>query len=403
MITAQEENNNLSIITGNGLRRCKVLSLTIAKLYFADVDPNIWRNTGWCGYLSLVQDYDRRCYCLRLVDFKDKRLVWEQELYLEMQLKQLKENFYVFAGDTFMCGLSFCYEIDPSEMVQKVCKLLERRRAKLRGESVVETEIPASRQFTTAPKKSPAQEQPPPATTVKSKTDSGKRGFFSLKKKKPKTAAEHATAPLIISGPYEFRHVAHVGPTSISFQSLPENWKQALSLVGLTQNDLQNENVAAALSDAMAKHGDTQATQPAAPTPAHAAPTSTLESPSRTPSPSPAPSDLDRGSVEGFPAPPPPPPPPPPPSLPSAKHDSEADVPAPREPDSERDLLSEIRTGFKLKKVEDNPPPSPQPQQNEEVKDMASLFLRVLDERKVALGGSSGEEDEDDNASDWSD
>ncbi|VDN27975.1 unnamed protein product [Gongylonema pulchrum] len=100
------ENDSLFLLLG---RDCVSLAAGVVQLLKSDP-----RNQGlWVkihrGVISLVKDYDKRAYFLRLYDIYRKQFLWQQMLYKNFHASQPAEcpNLLTFEGDECMFGLNF--------------------------------------------------------------------------------------------------------------------------------------------------------------------------------------------------------------------------------------------------------------------------------------------------------
>ena len=78
----------------------KILSATLARVYYAHPDPGSWAYTGHQGALAFVRDKSSDIPYLRLVDLEGTRgTIWEYELYDGCVLNNDRPFFHSFAGD----------------------------------------------------------------------------------------------------------------------------------------------------------------------------------------------------------------------------------------------------------------------------------------------------------------
>lgn len=78
----------------------KILTATIARVYYAYPDPKSWAYSGLQGALALAKDNTRNAHFFRLVDLVGTRgVVWEHELYEGFEYYEDRPFFYSFPGD----------------------------------------------------------------------------------------------------------------------------------------------------------------------------------------------------------------------------------------------------------------------------------------------------------------
>uniref|UniRef100_A0A3B5KGB7 WASP like actin nucleation promoting factor b n=1 Tax=Takifugu rubripes TaxID=31033 RepID=A0A3B5KGB7_TAKRU len=125
MVLMPQENECLFNCLG---RKCITLSSAVVQVFTAD------RNSSWnkrcCGVACLVKDNPQRSYFIRVFDIKEKKVTFEQELYSNFSIYLSKPYFMTFAGDTCQVGLNFASEEETKRFRSHVTELLDRRQRK---------------------------------------------------------------------------------------------------------------------------------------------------------------------------------------------------------------------------------------------------------------------------------
>ncbi|KAM9327930.1 actin nucleation-promoting factor WASL-like isoform 2-T2 [Pholidichthys leucotaenia] len=125
MLLTQQENECLFSYLG---RKCITLSSAVVQVYAAD------RNASWnkrcCGVACLVKDNPQRSYFIRVFDLKDGKVMFEQELYNNISIYLPRPYFITFAGDTCQVGLNFANEEETKRFSNTVTELIGRRQRK---------------------------------------------------------------------------------------------------------------------------------------------------------------------------------------------------------------------------------------------------------------------------------
>ncbi|KAG2126925.1 hypothetical protein DEU56DRAFT_891683 [Suillus clintonianus] len=99
----------------------KILTATVARIYFAHPQPNKWSYGGLQGALAFMRDSSKEAFILRLVDLTGTRgVIWEHELYESFEYYQDRPFFHSFAGDKCMIGFVFADEKDAKTFYKKV-------------------------------------------------------------------------------------------------------------------------------------------------------------------------------------------------------------------------------------------------------------------------------------------
>ncbi|XP_028305398.1 neural Wiskott-Aldrich syndrome protein-like isoform X4 [Gouania willdenowi] len=125
LVLTPQENDSLFNYLG---RKCISLSAAVVQVYFADRSSS-W-NKRCCGVVSLVKDNPQRSYFFRVFDIKDGRMVFEQELYNNFTVQLPKMYFMTFAGDTCQVGFNFASEEEAKRFRSQVMELMTRRQRK---------------------------------------------------------------------------------------------------------------------------------------------------------------------------------------------------------------------------------------------------------------------------------
>lgn len=78
----------------------KIIFATIARIYYAYPQPHQWSYAGLQGALALVLDLKTNATYFKLVDLEGTRgVIWEHELYHNLEFHQDRPFFHSFAGD----------------------------------------------------------------------------------------------------------------------------------------------------------------------------------------------------------------------------------------------------------------------------------------------------------------
>lgn len=109
------------------------LASTVAEVYEYG-SANRWLKLG-AGLLSLMKDYDRRSYFIRLFDMVTWQCLFEQELYNEFQYSQDRTFFHSFSGDNSVCGFNFTDEDEAAQFGEAVQGKVEQRQSKRDGKT----------------------------------------------------------------------------------------------------------------------------------------------------------------------------------------------------------------------------------------------------------------------------
>ncbi|KAG8930138.1 hypothetical protein FRC02_004577 [Tulasnella sp. 418] len=99
----------------------KILTATLARVYYATPDPDKWIYQGLEGGLALVFHKDSGSFYFMLVDLDGTRTtIWKHELYQGFLYYSDRPFFHSFPSDDFMIGFAFTDEKDAQRMFKKV-------------------------------------------------------------------------------------------------------------------------------------------------------------------------------------------------------------------------------------------------------------------------------------------
>uniref|UniRef100_G3Q4T3 WASP like actin nucleation promoting factor b n=1 Tax=Gasterosteus aculeatus aculeatus TaxID=481459 RepID=G3Q4T3_GASAC len=384
-------------------RKCISLSAAVVQVFTAE------RNSSWnkrcCGVACLIKDNPLRSYFIRVLDIKDGKILFEQELYNNFNINPTKAYFITFAGDAYQVGLNFAHEEEAKRFHGHVIDLLGKRQRKSekRRDPPNGPTLPMATVDIKSPEISNAQR------FHNSQVNNIVHSSFQKREKKGKAKKKRLTKA-DIGTPSNFQHVGHVGwdpNTGFDLNNLDPELKSLFDMCGISEAQLKDKETSRAIYDFIEKKGGVEAVKnelrreapppppsrggpppppphhssaPPPPPPARGRGAPPPPPPSRAPISAPPP-PLPYGP--GMSAPPPPPsrsslPPPPPPahasisvsaspspaSPPSSSTPSWPPPPGPMLPPqanggdggppsiSPGALLSQIREGANLKKVE---------------------------------------------------
>uniref|UniRef100_A0A3Q2TJX5 WASP like actin nucleation promoting factor n=1 Tax=Fundulus heteroclitus TaxID=8078 RepID=A0A3Q2TJX5_FUNHE len=403
-LLSPQENDSLFNYLG---RKCTALSSGVVQVFTAD------RNGSWnkrcCGVACLVKDNPQRSYFIRVFDIREGKMMFEQELYNNFSGNQPKPYFITFAGDSCQVGLNFTNSEESRnfyatlrDLTEKRSRRTERKRDPPNGPALPMATIDIK--------------NPEISNTHRFHNNSQVNNLmhtsFPRRIKKDKVKRKKLTKA-DIGTPSNFQHVNHVGwnpNTGFDMNILDPELKNLFDLAGISEAQLRDKETSKAIYDFIEKNGGVEAVKnevrrqapPPPPPRSGPPPPPPPQHHSAAPPPPPPPSRVTRGappppphsrppvsappppppSRPGMPPPPPsrggppppptpahasipvaPPPPPPPPSLAPSSNGAPPPPPPPPPPgpppppsleggEGKSALLSQIREGAQLKKVD---------------------------------------------------
>ncbi|XP_033844832.1 WASP like actin nucleation promoting factor b isoform X2 [Periophthalmus magnuspinnatus] len=309
MLLTPQENECLFNHLG---RKCMSLSSAVVQVFTAE------RNSSWskrcCGVACLVKDNPLRSYFIRVFDLRDGKMMFEQELYNNFNLSSSRPYFITFTGDTCQVGLNFANEEEAKQFRRNVSDLVGRKQRKtgpslpMATVDIKNPEISVSR-FHNNSQVNNLVSSPFPKRERKPKGG----------KKKKLTKADIGTP----SNFQHIGHVGWDPNTGFDLNNLDPELKNLFDMCGISETDLKDKETSKVIYDFIEKKGGVEAVKnelrrqaPPPPPPSRGGPPP--PPPHHGSAPPPPPPARGRG------APPPPPPsrapfnapPPPPPSRP---------------------------------------------------------------------------------------
>ncbi|KAF1372395.1 hypothetical protein PFLUV_G00264940 [Perca fluviatilis] len=375
ILLTPQENESLFNYLG---RKCMSLSSAVVQVFTAE------RNSSWtkrcCGVACLVKDNPLRSYFIRVVDIKDGKMMFEQELYNNFSIYLPKPYFITFAGDTCQVGLNFASEEETKRFRSHVTDLIGRRQRKSekRRDPPNGPTLPMATVDIKNPEISNVQRY-----HNNSQVNNIVHSSFQKREKKGKAKKKRLTKA-DIGTPSNFQHIGHVGwdpNTGFDLNNLDPELKNLFDMCGISEAQLKDKETSKVIYDFIEKKGGVEAVKnelrrqapppppsrggpppppphhssapPPPPPPARGRGAPPPPPPSRAPISAPPPPPPSRPGITGAPPPPPPPPPPPgppppAPPLPTEANGGDSGLPSTGKPA----LLSQIREGTQLKKVE---------------------------------------------------
>ena len=93
----------------------KIIAAALARVYYAYPQPSKWSYTGLEGALVFTLDKSDGAHRFKLVDLDDtKGIIWEHELYKDLEYNSDNSFFHSFEGDV-SCVSPFVLNTDLTE------------------------------------------------------------------------------------------------------------------------------------------------------------------------------------------------------------------------------------------------------------------------------------------------
>ncbi|KAH0628901.1 hypothetical protein JD844_010528 [Phrynosoma platyrhinos] len=260
-------------------RKCMTMVTTVAQLFLAlPQGSRNWTKQG-SGVLCFVKDNPRRSYFIRFYDLKDRKMIWEQELYTQLVYTATTSYFHTFPGDECTVGLNFADENEAHAFQQMVEEKIQKRNQRMENRQLPPPPPPVNGdRRTVGPRYSPPgtdlngpgmqSNSPSPALPLATVdiqnpdiTFSRYRGLpvpTAVDKKKGKKKISKAD----IGAPSGFKHVQHIGwdPNSgFDVNNLDPDLKTLFSQAGISEAQLTDAETSKLIYDFIEGQGGLEA------------------------------------------------------------------------------------------------------------------------------------------------
>ncbi|XP_077293677.1 actin nucleation-promoting factor WAS-like isoform X2 [Arctopsyche grandis] len=292
ILLSKEENELIFKLVGS---RCQSLATAVVQLFMTEGPAhNQWykRDTG---ILCLIKDNQRKSYFFRIFCMQRKAMIWEHEVYTQIEYKNPRPFLHTFEAEDCMIAFNFASDdeafILKNSLTEKIelrkQKREERRQQRLQNTtrtsgdvskfSIVVNKAPA---ITPAlplqpnpPPNIPVNVSPAPITNTHLHNGSStlmpfQKGFGAsyLKSANKKPKGRKITKD-DIGLPSDFKHVSHVGwdaNKGFDIENLPErDMKDFFLRAGVSESQLRDKDTRDFIYDFIKNHGGVNAVKEA--------------------------------------------------------------------------------------------------------------------------------------------
>ncbi|XP_048481740.1 wiskott-Aldrich syndrome protein isoform X1 [Plutella xylostella] len=281
------------------------------------------------GILCLIKDNGKRSYFFRIYCLYRKAMIWEHEVYIQIEYKCPRSYLHTFEAEEYMTAFNFANEDEARSLrnilIEKIefrKQRREERRRRSEGSTGATTAAVAPSSKYNHVGHSNGRENgvvaapppPPPAPAPLPKTSlAGSYNTLKSSSKKPKT---RKLTKADIGAPLDFKHVSHVGwDANKGFDVDVDNLKEEemrkfFSKAGISESQLRDQATRDFIYDFINAHGGLDAVKQEI-EPAAKGGSGRLPAPPSVPAPpslpAPAPPVPSRSPAPAAPAPPVPP------------------------------------------------------------------------------------------------
>ncbi|KAJ8733719.1 hypothetical protein PYW07_014270 [Mythimna separata] len=278
ILLSPEENDQVFSLIGP---KCQSLATAVVQLFTTE-DPSHskWKKKD-TGVLCLIKDNGKRSYFFRIYCLYRKAMIWEQEVYLQIEYKNPRPFLHTFEAEEYMAAFNFANENEANILRNILLEKIElrkiRREERARARSMVSSRgsssasVPSRQNGTlpppppqpepapapVAPVPMPVHHAPQPMQPLPAKTNHS-LGSYTLKSNKKQKGRKITKAD--IGMPQDFKHISHVGwnaNTGFDLENAPEadELRCFFSKAGVSETQLQDQETREFIYDFIETHG----------------------------------------------------------------------------------------------------------------------------------------------------
>lgn len=266
LLTKEENDQVFSLIAP----KCQSLATAVVQLFTTEGPGHSeWKKKD-TGVLCLIKDNAKRSYFFRIYCLYRKTMIWEHEVYLQIEYKSPRPYLHTFEAEEYMTAFNFANEDEArvlrNILIEKIelrkCRREERRQRSMAAARTNSGEVQLRRQNGMAaptppaphplpiPEKTPTPLPPPPKAALLHNTNTLKSG----KKRKRILRKED------IGSPQNFQHISHVGWDAqkgfdVETSQPNEELLSFFSMAGVSEKQLQDEETREFIYSFIETHG----------------------------------------------------------------------------------------------------------------------------------------------------
>ncbi|XP_044751581.1 neural Wiskott-Aldrich syndrome protein-like [Coccinella septempunctata] len=222
-----EENSQIFRLLGN---RCQTLSTAVIQLFLTEAPSHSYWIRRDTGVLCFVKDNIRKNYFFRLFCLRRNNMIWEHEMYNNLEYSETTSFFHVFEGQDSLVAFNFANLEEAREMKRIVdVKIYAKRKKEERrrqynknSNSVVDNSV------------NNLKPTNPQDFVVRKVPDLAAK---QAKRKRNITKAD-------IGSPQDFKHLSHVGwnpDSGFDVDGVNDQLKKFFAKAGVSEKELQDK------------------------------------------------------------------------------------------------------------------------------------------------------------------
>ncbi|XP_022827173.1 wiskott-Aldrich syndrome protein-like [Spodoptera litura] len=280
ILLSREENDQVFSLIGP---KCQSLATAVVQLFTTE-DPSHskWKKKD-TGVLCLIKDNGKRSYFFRIYCLYRKAMIWEQEVYLQIEYKNPRPFLHTFEAEEYMAAFNFANENEANILrnillekieLRKIRREERRQRSMVSARSSTASSVPSRQNGTLPPpppEPEPAPAPPTPAPTplmqppqpvqqmqpIPAKTNHS-LGSYTLKSNKKQKGRKLTKADIGV--PQNFKHISHVGwdaNKGFDLDNAPnaDELRSFFTKAGVSETQLQDQETREFIYDFIEMHG----------------------------------------------------------------------------------------------------------------------------------------------------
>lgn len=222
-----EENSQIFRLLGN---RCQTLSTAVIQLFFTEAPNHSYWLRKDTGVLCFVKDNIRKNYFFRLFCLRRNNMIWEHEMYNNLEYNETTSFFHVFEGQDCLIAFNFANNEEAKEMKKVVdIKIYAKRKKEERRRQY-------SRNINNVANSNVNNLKPtnPQDFVVRKVPDLAAK---QAKRRRNITKAD-------IGSPQDFKHLSHVGwnpDSGFDVDGVNDQLKKFFEKAGVSEKELQDK------------------------------------------------------------------------------------------------------------------------------------------------------------------
>jgi Wiskott-Aldrich syndrome protein len=258
VVLSLEENNSIFTLLSRGQT---ALATSVIQLLITSPPTHKEWQLFATGVMCFIKHNQTRSYFFRFYDFDQKKMLWEQEIYLDMNYQLLKPFFHMFEANDCMAGLNFADERDAQhfgfvvrEKADFINKMLRTKDKPNKDRHKEDSNRKIDNNLLNVPNISSVR-----ARSLDS-LQTTNQNFKNIQKSNSK--AKLKISKLEIGSPTDFRHIQHIGwspSTGFDLKVIDPTLQNFFEIAGVSADHLEDIDTRKFIFNFIDTHGGIEA------------------------------------------------------------------------------------------------------------------------------------------------